>query len=113
MPHENPIMFDTNVRHMLVNAILERLAAHISLASNGSVRMTYADYSLAKHEFAVKAVVSKKVECSRQMWSEVKSLVSNAVDYVFPAAADGNDSSFDVSMFTTDSEMEVDVVSNW
>lgn len=108
-----PIVFDANMRHSLVNAILDRLGARVSLASNGAVHMTYADCSLAKHEFAVKAVVSKKVECSRQMWSEIKSLVSNTVDYIFPASSDSDNSSFDVSMFTTDSEMEVNVVSNW
>ena len=117
MPNEaismKPIMFDANTRHMLVNTVLERLAAHVTQASNGSVYMVCVDYSLAKHEFAVKVTVSKKVECSRQTWSEVKSFVTNAIDYIFPASSDSNDSSFDVSMFTTDSEMEVNVVSNW
>ena len=105
----SPIVFNTEVRKTLVEGILQDIKGYFESKTDGSVEITYEDYSLKAHEFGFKLFVKKGADCKKQMFSEAASAIVNAVNYIFP----GGNEQYDVAVFTEDDKLEVEIVSNW
>ena len=103
------IVFDDNARKTFVEGMLQDIKGYFESKTNSLVEVTYEDYSLKNHEFGFKVIVSKGTKCKKQMFSETASAIVNAVNYLFPG---GNDQ-YDITVFSEDSKLEFEIVSNW
>ena len=105
----SPIVFNTEVRKTLVEGILQDIKGYFESKTDGLVEITYEDHNLKAHEFGFKLFVKKGADCKKQMFSEVTSAVVNTINYAFP----GGSEQYDISIFTEDSKLEIEIVSNW
>ena len=103
------IVFDCNARKTFVEGILQDIKGYFESKTNGLVEVTYEDYSLKNHEFGFKVFVAKGTKCKKQMFSETSSAIVNAVNYLFP----GGNEQYDIAVFSEDSKLEFEIVSNW
>lgn len=105
----SPIVFNTEVRKTLVEGILQDIKGYFESKTDGLAKITYEDYNLKAHEFGFKLFVKKGADCKKQMFSETASAIVNAVNYIFP----GGSEQYDISIFTEDAKLEIEIVSNW
>ena len=105
----SPILFNGEVRKMLVEGILQDIKGYFESKTDGLVEIMYEDYNLKAHEFGFKLLVKKGAKCKKQMFSEVTSAVVNTINYAFP----GGSEQYDISIFTEDAKLEIEIVSNW
>ena len=103
------IVFDSNARKTFVEGMLQDIKGYFESKTNGLVEVTYEDYSLKNHEFGFKVLVAKGPKCKKQMFSETASAIVNAVNYLFP----GGNEQYDIAVFSEDSKLEFEIVSNW
>lgn len=106
---DSPILFNGEVRKMLVEGVLQDVKGYFESKTDGLVDISYEDYNLKNHEFGFKLHVLKTSKCKKQMFSEVSSAVVNAVNYVFP----GENEQYDITIFTEDGRLDIEIVSNW
>ena len=104
-----PILFDGNMRKMLVEGVLQDIKGFIEMKTDGQVEVAYDDYELKGHEFGFKMYAIKGKTCKKQMFSEATSAVINAISYAFQ----GNSEQYDVMTSCEDGRLEVEIVSNW
>lgn len=105
----SPILFNCEVRKMLVEGVLQDVKGYFESKTDGLVDISYEDYNLKNHEFGFKLHVLKTSKCKKQMFSEVSSAVVNAVNYAFP----GENEQYDITIFTEDGRLDTEIVSNW
>ena len=103
------IVFDGNARKTFVEGMLQDIKGYLESKTNGLVEVTYEDYSLKNHEFGFKVLVAKGPKCKKQMFSETASAIVNTVNYLFP----GGNEQYDIAVFSEDSKLEFEIVSNW
>ena len=103
------IVFDGNARKTFVEGMLQDIKGYFESKTNGLVEVTYEDYSLKNHEFGFKVLVAKGPKCKKQMFSETASAIVNVVNYLFP----GGNEQYDIAVFSEDSKLEFEIVSNW
>ena len=103
------IVFDGNARKTFVEGIVQDIKGYFENKTNGLVEVTYEDYSLKNHEFGFKVFVVKGTKCKKQMFLETANAIANAVNYLFP----GGNEQYDITVFSGDSKLEFEIVSNW
>ena len=103
------IVFDGNARKTFVEGIVQDIKGYFENKTNGLVEVTYEDYSLKNHEFGFKVFVVKGTKCKKQMFLETTNAIANAVNYLFP----GGNEQYDITVFSGDSKLEFEIVSNW
>ena len=103
------IVFDGNARKTFVEGMLQDIKGYFESKTSGLVEVTYEDYSLKNHEFGFKVLVAKGPKCKKQMFSETASAIVNAVNYLFT----GGNEQYDIAVFSEDSKLEFEIVSNW
>lgn len=103
------IVFNGNMRRTFIEGVVQDMKGYFESRSNGLVEVVYEDYNLKGHEFGFKIFVVKTAKCSKQLFSEVASAVVNTANYMFSA---GNDQ-YDISIFSENDKIEIEIVSNW
>lgn len=106
---EQSILFNGNMRKMLVEGVLQDIKGYIDSKTNGLVEVTYEDYNIGTQEFGFKLFALKTKKCKMQMFHEATAAIVSAVNYMFQ----GNNEQYDISIFTEDDKLEVEFVSNW
>jgi len=111
---ENYIIFDSSMRKIFVEGVLQDIKGMFEQKSDGKVSISYEDHDIKTHEFGFKLIVEKSKLCTKQMWSEVTSSIVNVVNYMFPAnSLDNNIYSIDIEIFNDSTTLEVILISNW
>ena len=101
--------FGTEMRKHIVIGILQYILDFIEEKTNGLVETYYEDYDLKGHEFGFKLHIARDSGCSKQMYVDAAAAVVNAISYAFQ----GNSEQYDVTTSSEDSQLEVEIVSNW
>ena len=101
--------FGTEMRKHIVIGILQYILDFIEEKTNGLVETYYEDYNLKGHEFGFKLHIARDSGCSKQMYVDAAAAVVNAISYAFQ----GNSEQYDVTTSSEDSQLKVEIVSNW
>lgn len=106
----DPIVFDSAMRKTFLKGVLQAIKEYFESKTDGKVEVSYEDYVIGSHEFGFKLKIKRSIDCSKQLFSEVRSAICNVVNYMLPA---DEFEKFDLTIFTEDGLLEFEILSNW
>lgn len=106
---EHPIMFNGKMRKKFVEGVFQDAKGYFESATSGKVSIGYEDFNIKGHEFGFKLKLERCNGCTKQLFNEVSSALVNVINYMFR----GGNEEYDLSFFTEDNLVEVELVSNW